>query len=235
MTNIFIKLHNKDETVDYVFNEKELNKVTNQFLIDRQDKENLDEKSYIFVSSNYKKRGRRTMEEIFICAKCGKEVKGIRYKDDYYVIEEHYDCPYCGYRSHWAYGELLPNDSDYGKNDGGLIISLKQQCSLQDTTILRNLILENPSLPLLVFVGEEANSGQYVYEARSNSCSNGSVKELTLYKNSWVDKEDYEDELINDCSGMEEFESLTDEEFYDMIDKKVEETEFVKAICVYVG
>lgn len=54
MTNIFIKLHNKDGTVDYVFNEKELNKVISQFLIGRQDKEILDEKSYIFASSNYK-------------------------------------------------------------------------------------------------------------------------------------------------------------------------------------
>ncbi len=114
-------------------------------------------------------------------------------------------------------------------------MNLQQQFSLQDTTILKNLILENPDLPLLVFVGEEAHSGEYAYEAKPNSCSNGSVKELTLYKNFWIDKEDYEDELINDCSDMEEFESLTDEEFYDMIDKKVEETEFVKAICIYVG
>lgn len=114
-------------------------------------------------------------------------------------------------------------------------MELKQQCSLQDTTNLRKLILENPDLSLLIFVGEEAYSGEYGYEAVSNSCSSGSVRELTLYKDYWLDKEDYEDELIKDCSDMAEFENLTDEEFYDMINDKVKETEFVKAICMYIG
>lgn len=114
-------------------------------------------------------------------------------------------------------------------------MNLKQHCSLQDTTNLRNLILENPDLPLLIFVGEEAYSGEYGYEAVPNSCSSGSVRELTLYKNYWLDRGDYADELINDCSNMAEFENLTDEEFYNMINEKVKETEFVKAICIHVG
>lgn len=55
---------------------------------------------------------------------------------------------------------------------------LINECSLKDTTVLRNLILENL---------------------------------------------------------CDEYENLSGEEYEKMIDKKVEETEFVKAIIIYVG
>lgn len=38
----------------------------------------------------------------------------------------------------------------------------KLPVSLEDTTELRKLIIENPNLPLLIFCGEEANSGNYM-------------------------------------------------------------------------
>lgn len=41
-------------------------------------------------------------------------------------------------------------------------------CLLNDTTELRNLILENPDLPLLIFAGEEAWNGEYSYESAEN-------------------------------------------------------------------
>ena len=40
----------------------------------------------------------------------------------------------------------------------------KSNCSLNDTTVLRKLILENPDLPLLIFCGEDSCSGEYPYE-----------------------------------------------------------------------
>lgn len=36
---------------------------------------------------------------------------------------------------------------------------------LHSTEKLRKLILDNPDLPLLVFAGEDANSGEYSYQA----------------------------------------------------------------------
>lgn len=105
--------------------------------------------------------------------------------------------------------------------------------SLQDTTILRNLILENPNLPLLVFAGEEAWSGEYSYE-QVDARTHG-VQELTLYKNRWIDKDDYEEELRDDLSYNEEYKKLSYEEYDKMINKIVEETEFCRAIVVYVG
>ncbi len=110
---------------------------------------------------------------------------------------------------------------------------LKDECSLKDTTILRNLILENPELPLLIFCNEEANSGQHHYELAY--ASKGDIEELTLYNDYWLDEDDYRDALSSDLCDEEEYRNLSDEEYDKMIDQKVAETEFVKAIVVWVG
>lgn len=106
-------------------------------------------------------------------------------------------------------------------------------CSLNDTTTLRNLIIQNPDLPLVIFTGDEAWTGEYSYEyAPVRSVS---IKELTLYDNCWLDRDDYAETLVNDLSNDEEYKALSDEEFEQMICDKVKETEFVKAIVIYVG
>lgn len=56
------------------------------------------------------------MEAEFLCENCGNKVVGIEYHDGYLTIEQHYECPKCGYRRHWAYGNIMPDDSDYEEN-----------------------------------------------------------------------------------------------------------------------
>ena len=106
------------------------------------------------------------------------------------------------------------------------------ECSLNDTTELRKLILENPELPLLIFCGEEAWSGEWGYEL---AFANGKpyIEELTLYGDYWVDKDDYEERLRDDL--CDDYADLSDEEYDKMIEQRVEETEFVKAIVIHVG
>lgn len=106
-------------------------------------------------------------------------------------------------------------------------------CSLKDTTVLKQLILENPELPLLVFVGEDAWQGEYPYN--QVDCSRGIIAELTLYADMWLDKDDYEEKLANDLADEEEYKDLSDEEWDKMIEQKVKETEFVKAIVIWAG
>lgn len=106
-------------------------------------------------------------------------------------------------------------------------------CSLNDTTNLRNLILENPDLPLLIFCGEESWHDVYPYEQAD--ASNGEIKELTLHNDWWLDKDDYEDKLSDDLCDNEEYKNSSDEEYDNMIKQKVAETNFVKAIVIYVG
>ena len=109
----------------------------------------------------------------------------------------------------------------------------KLNCSLNDTTVLRNLILENPELSLLIFCGEDSWHDEYPYEQAD--ASNDEIKELTLYNGWWLDKVDYEDKLSYDLSDQEEYRNLSDGEYNRMIKQKVAETEFVKAIVIYVG
>lgn len=106
-------------------------------------------------------------------------------------------------------------------------------CTLDDTSELRNLILENPDLPLLIFVGEEAWSGEYSYESVDDA--RVSVQTLTLYRDYWIDKDDYEDKLRDELCDKPKYIALSDEEYDKVIDKKIKDTEFVKAIVVYVG
>ena len=112
-------------------------------------------------------------------------------------------------------------------------MTTKFDCSLKDTTVLRNLILENPDLPLIVFCGEEAWNGEYGYtQATTNR---GEIEELTLYSDRWMDREEYEEEWSDDLCDEEEYKNLSDKEWDEMIAQKVAETEFVKAIVLWVG
>ncbi|MCM1232310.1 MAG: hypothetical protein NC489_19480 [Ruminococcus flavefaciens] len=106
-------------------------------------------------------------------------------------------------------------------------------CSLNDTTKLRNLILENPELPLLVFCGEDSWHDEYPYEQAD--ASSGDIKELTFYNGWWMDRGDYEDKLSDDLCDKEEYKNLSDHEYSKIIEQKIAETEFVKAIVIYVG
>ena len=105
--------------------------------------------------------------------------------------------------------------------------------SLNDTTKLRNLIIENPELPLLIFCGDDAYSGEYGYEQAY--ASDGEIQELILYNGRWLDKDDYEEELFNDLCEIEDYAHLSDEEYCNTIQRKVSETEFIKVITIYIG
>lgn len=110
---------------------------------------------------------------------------------------------------------------------------LKNECSIKDTTILRNLILENPDLPVIFFCGEDSWDGEYKYT--QGYASSGEVKSLTLYDDFWIDEDEYHDRLSDDLSDEEEYKNLSDEDYEKMIDEKVKNTEFVSAIVIYVG
>ena len=101
--------------------------------------------------------------------------------------------------------------------------------SLDNTEELRKLILDNPDLPLIIFAGEESYIGEYSHN--STEVSSVSVKELTLHEEFYLDKEDFEDKLLDKYE--DKFE--TDKELDDYVAKIIKETEFVKVIVVYVG
>jgi hypothetical protein len=109
----------------------------------------------------------------------------------------------------------------------------KKDCSLKDTTELRKLILDNPDLPLVIFVDGDTNDGEYCYEQAD--VYNCSIQELALYKDVWYERDDFKEALSDDLCDREEYRDLSNEEYMKVIDDKVAEVEFVKAIVVYVG
>ena len=110
---------------------------------------------------------------------------------------------------------------------------LIDECSIKDTSILRKLILENSELPVLFFVGEEAYQGEYSYNQADVKIVK--VEYLTLYKEEWIGEDEYKDILYNDLADEEEYKDLSDEEYEKMINKRVEDTEFVEAIVIFIG
>ena len=106
-------------------------------------------------------------------------------------------------------------------------------CSLNDLTELKKLIIENPDLPLLIFCGEESWSGNWGYEQAI--AGKPYIEELTLYGDRWMDHDEYQDRLSDDLCDLEEYKNMSNEDYFKMINDRVAETEFVKAIVIYVG
>lgn len=109
----------------------------------------------------------------------------------------------------------------------------KLNCSLNDTKKLREIILNNPDLPLLVFAGEESYTGEYGYN--QTDVNKVDVEKLTLFEDMWMGEDEYKEKLSNQMEEDSKYDNLTDEEFDDIVNKKVKETEFVKAVVVWVG
>lgn len=97
---------------------------------------------------------------------------------------------------------------------------------VHDSVELRKLITENPDLPIVVLVGENAWSGEYGYECCTNvTCC---VKEIldceTPFKeeNVFTDQSDFEEDLSDYLVELPEFSDLTDEEFDEQLKKEME-------------
>lgn len=112
-------------------------------------------------------------------------------------------------------------------------MSTKNDCSLKDTIILRDLILQNPDLPIITFCGEDSYTDEYSYTMAY--CTKGEIESLILYDNMWLTEEDYGEKLYDDLSDEEEYKGLSFEEYDKIIDKKISEAEFVKAIVIWIG
>ncbi|MDD3363230.1 MAG: hypothetical protein PHW34_16340 [Hespellia sp.] len=112
-------------------------------------------------------------------------------------------------------------------------MSTKKDCSLPDTTELKQMIIDNPELPLLIFCGEESYDADFSY-SQANA-GKPSIATIILYGDVWIDEDDYRDSLSDNLCDEEEYRDLSDVDYDKMIDKKVEEAEFVKAIVIYVG
>lgn len=113
------------------------------------------------------------------------------------------------------------------------VAELKDFMTQKDCKDLKELIISNPEAPLLIFAGEEAWSGEYSYESVDGGYA--TLRQITIYGDMWLDKDDFEEKIREDMADDEQYENLSDEEFDSEVAKIVAETAFVNAIVIYVG
>lgn len=110
---------------------------------------------------------------------------------------------------------------------------------LYDNKELRNLIIENPELPLLVFATDEANSGEWQTELASCRCRKGHVLDVKVQllprdDRVYTDEDDLEDDLRDSLADEEEYIKLSDKEFDDMVSTKMKELEPYWKECIII-
>lgn len=102
---------------------------------------------------------------------------------------------------------------------------------------LKQLIVENPDLPILVFAGDYANNGDYPYMSYSHvSVEKGEfldceqqIDECKCY----TDRDDFEEDVADVLAGEEQYKDLTDDEFDVLVEQTVNEyNEFWKSCII---
>ena len=99
---------------------------------------------------------------------------------------------------------------------------------------LKDLIKENPTLPIKVFVADDASSGEHNYE--ESYISKVEINEIALleerWNSTWYDREDYPDNLYDYLKYVKKYEG---EELEAKYKEEWEKVKFEKFIVVYIG
>jgi len=101
--------------------------------------------------------------------------------------------------------------------------------TLDDTNNLRKMVMENPDLPLIIFVGEEGWSGEYSYN--SVEVVSIRIEELTYEGEYYIEKDEFKEKLLDKYSDKYDSDTELEKFATDIMDNK----EFAKAIVIYVG
>lgn len=101
---------------------------------------------------------------------------------------------------------------------------------------LKQLIVENPDLPILVFAGDDANNGDYSYM----SCSYVSAKKGEFLDcrqqidecKCYTDRDDFEDDVENVLAEEKQYRDLSDDEFNTLVEQTVNEYDDFWKPCI---
>ncbi len=101
---------------------------------------------------------------------------------------------------------------------------------------LKQLIVENPDLPILVFAGDNANNGDYPYMSCSYvSAEKGEfldceqqIDECKCY----TDRDDFEEDVFDVLVNDEQCVDLSDEEFNSVVKQKIAEYDEFWKSCI---
>lgn len=101
---------------------------------------------------------------------------------------------------------------------------------------LKQLIAENPDLPIVVFAGDDANIGDYSYM----SCSyikayKGEFLDCAQTVNDcmcYTDRDDFEEDVANVLAGEEQYRDLPYDEFNSLVERTVNEYDDFWKPCI---
>lgn len=107
----------------------------------------------------------------------------------------------------------------------------------KSTEALKQMILENPDLPILVMASYDGCSDEYYWTYCSSVTFNvGEYMSYNVFDDDWLidDREEFEEKLRNTLADEPEYEDLTEQEFDTLIENKLKEYEpyWVKAIFI---
>lgn len=111
---------------------------------------------------------------------------------------------------------------------------------IHDASELRNLILENPDLPIVVLVGDEANHGDYSWEYCMHvNCKIVFILDVrTPYDRDTIftDRDDFEEE-VSDYLWNKETSQLSESEYDAMVKAEVSKYDpyWKKVIAIYAN
>ena len=109
---------------------------------------------------------------------------------------------------------------------------------IHDAAEFRKLISENPDLPVVVCVGEDANSGDYSYMfASSISCSVVEILDCFIpgHEEIVIEDKDYLEEIIED-NLWDEYHTKSEEEYDSAVKEELKKYEpyWTKVIALYI-
>lgn len=101
---------------------------------------------------------------------------------------------------------------------------------------LKQLIAENPDLPIVVFAGDDTNTGDYTCA----SCNyvivaKGEVLDCTQRIDEdkcYTDRDEFEYDVFTVLQEEEQYDKLTDDEFYSVVKHKVAEYDAFWKPCI---
>lgn len=109
---------------------------------------------------------------------------------------------------------------------------------------LKQLVAENPDLPIVVFAGDDANTGDYTYMSCNYvSATKGEFLDCAQQIDEcrcYTDRDDFEDDVYTVLEGEEQYDKLTDDEFDSVVKQKITEYDAFWKPCIilyvdYVG
>lgn len=112
----------------------------------------------------------------------------------------------------------------------------KQTGLLHSADELKQLIAENPDLPILVLAGYIANNGDYHYMSYSHvSAEKGEFLDCEQQIDDckcYTDRDDFADDVANILDGEEQYLDLSEDEFDTLVEQTVNEYDEFWKPCI---